>query len=50
MPETPSAEEYAELEKQHERSQRMLVERIAYHEARIAERQRATGESAPGAA
>ena len=29
-----------ELREQHERTQRMLAERIAYHEARIAARER----------
>ncbi|MCZ7587879.1 MAG: hypothetical protein M5U27_03240 [Gaiella sp.] len=43
--------EYLESRRaQHERTQRMLAERIAYHEARIAERERAAGESAAGAA
>jgi len=36
------------LREQHERTQRMLAERIAYHEARIAARERAAEEPAPG--
>jgi hypothetical protein len=46
--ETTTAEYRARRREQHERTQRMLAERIAYHEARIAERRRAAGEQAPG--
>ena len=47
-PETTRAEYLARRREQHERTQRLLAERIAYHEARIAERERATGEQASG--
>jgi hypothetical protein len=45
-PPTTSSEEFEKLQEQHARTQRMLAERIAFHQARIAERKRATGDSA----
>jgi hypothetical protein len=43
-PEATSPERDAELREQHARTQRMLADRIAYHQARVAERKRASGE------
>jgi hypothetical protein len=39
-----------EVRERHERTQRMLAERIAYHEARIAARERGQDPDAPPAA
>ena len=47
-PEPTTDEEYARLREQHDRTQRVLAERIAYHEARIAERERAADEQSSG--
>ena len=46
--ETTTPEYRARRREQHEQTQRILAERIAYHEARIAERERAAGEQASG--
>jgi hypothetical protein len=44
---TADSERRAELREQHRRTQQMLAERIAYHEARIAARGRGEGGQSP---
>jgi hypothetical protein len=44
---TADGERRAELRAQHRRTQQMLAERIAYHQARIEARERGEGGQAP---
>ena len=46
--ETAPPEYLARRREEHARTQRMLAERIAYHQARLAERARARGEQGSG--